>query len=82
MGQNYARPPVGEHAGTLVVVKRFFVHLAVWGRFVVHLRPLLGSFGVVRMCFIVLTSLLGAPGSFEGSIGAVLGQDETLLSST
>ena len=51
---------------------------------------LLGRFGVllgpcgdkIKACFIFLTSFLGAPGSLECSLGAVLGQDETLFSSS
>ena len=52
--------------GAGVVSLRFFFRLAVWGRFLNPLGPLLESFG-------------GAPGSFWGALGSVRRQDNRVF---
>ena len=96
-GKTTRGAPVGELFGTLVVLKRFFWDLAVWGRFVDPLGPLLGSFGGApgsfwgalgavrrqnKSVFHLPYFVLGCSWSLECSLGAVLGQDETLFSSS
>ena len=49
--------PGAVQDGLGIVLVRFFFRLAVWGRFLDHLRPLLGPFW-------------GAPGAIFGLLGA------------
>ena len=57
---------LGVQDGAGVVLVRFFFRLAVWGRFLNPIGPLLGLFG-------------GAPGSFWGALGAVRRQNKTVF---